>query len=149
MSDKPVIERIEFGSLCAERDIVTDFKALERIAIANGYHSHIAPWAAEIEHLRAQVAELESAHTKAHADEAEHAAKQSNEIAALRYALEESDKRVTELERALGEHNAGVDASCEAQRERRRCDPYLERGRECPECPRDWRITLEQSAGQK
>lgn len=45
---------------------------------------------------------------------------------------------------AIAEHNAGCEAACGANNEymarRNACADWLRRGKECPECPRDWKI---------
>jgi hypothetical protein len=63
----------------------------------------------------------------------------SDELRGQIVALRE---RADKAERAIAEHNAGCDAACgktttyEYVRDARRCDPR----RDCPDCPRDWRI---------
>jgi BMFP domain-containing protein YqiC len=56
--------------------------------------------------------------------------------------------RVAELEAAVKAHNDGCVAACESRQEAQYCDPYIQRGRQCVDCPRDNMIDLPvQSAG--
>lgn len=59
-----------------------------------------------------------------------------------------ANERVRALEKALTDHNAECVASCEAQRRAGRCAGYVGRGRQCPECPRDWAIDAAMGGGK-
>jgi hypothetical protein len=58
-------------------------------------------------------------------------------------------ERIAMLEGAIREHNDEMVAGCENEHNRRlrACDDFTQRGRQCPECPRDYLIDIAHSGG--
>ena len=92
----------------------------------------------------------------------ERAARHEAELAALRRDVATRDtmmsdqattnaalrERCAKLEAAIKAHNDGCVAACESRQEAQYCDPYIQRGRQCVDCPRGNMIELPvQSAG--
>ena len=78
--------------------------------------------------------------------------KQDAEIARLQQQKELAYKeveiqvaKVARLREAIEQHNSGLDMSCANQKGLGRCDDYNIRKRDCPDCPRDFRIDLKES----
>jgi len=51
--------------------------------------------------------------------------------------LREAKNEIQRLRSAIDNHNAGCVESCAA---RSHCEAFTSRGRNCPDCPRDWAI---------
>ena len=51
-----------------------------------------------------------------------------------------SRAEIERLRAALEKHNAGCLAACTHRSDD--CAPYTKRGRQCPDCPKDWMIEL-------
>jgi hypothetical protein len=47
--------------------------------------------------------------------------------------------RIADLEMLITEHNEGCNSSCDA-RGVDYCEPYVTRGKRCPDCQKDWNI---------
>lgn len=66
------------------------------------------------------------------------------QIGLLAIKLTNAEAERDRLRALLAQHNTGCDAACgkttthDYVRDSRRCDPR----RDCPDCPRDWRIEL-------
>jgi septal ring factor EnvC (AmiA/AmiB activator) len=63
----------------------------------------------------------------------------------IRLSLRDAQRERDELRALIEEHNAGCEAACGANNDytdkARFCrDSYLSRGRQCIDCPRDWKI---------
>ena len=56
--------------------------------------------------------------------------------------------RIAELEQAIDSHNAECRGACTRAAATGRCKPYTSRGRECPDCPQDWKIVLARKEGE-
>lgn len=52
--------------------------------------------------------------------------------------------RCAKLEAAIRQHNDALQAACDAHG--MRCDPYISRGRCCPDCPRYYVLAPEEQA---
>jgi len=55
--------------------------------------------------------------------------------------------QLAEARAVIHEHNTGCDSACESMGNSGRCNDYRIRQRECPDCPKDWRIEYEALAG--
>lgn len=49
------------------------------------------------------------------------------------------------LRSAIADHNAGLDMLCVQRKGLGRCDDYNIRNRDCPDCPRDNRVDIQES----
>lgn len=102
------------------------------------YTCQIGPPDPEIAALRAEVAQ-ERGMAEGARIVASNLAARVSEVVAERDALR---ARIAELEAAIKAHNDGCVAACESRQEAQYCDPYIERGRQCVDCPRDNMIEL-------
>jgi cell division septum initiation protein DivIVA len=61
--------------------------------------------------------------------------------------LKQNEKLKAEVARfreSIESHNSGLDMSCVNQKGTGRCEAYNIRGRDCPDCPRDYKIELQE-----
>lgn len=50
------------------------------------------------------------------------------------------DARAKELKEKITDHNKACDQACAEMHKSRGCSHYTNRGRTCPDCPKDWKI---------
>lgn len=50
--------------------------------------------------------------------------------------------RVAQLEVAIDEHNAECEEICANSKKLGNCKPYADRGMTCPNCPREWMVSV-------
>ena len=74
-----------------------------------------------------------------------------DDIAELRRVVVERDRlraENEELKTKIEQHNNAVESACKWMQANRGCNDYIQRGMQCPDCPKDWQIDALRGEGE-
>ena len=54
-----------------------------------------------------------------------------------------------ELKTKIEQHNNAVESACKWMQANRGCNDYIQRGMQCPDCPKDWQIDSLRGEGEE